>query len=94
MACCSGREEFLLGKVRNMKNWLEKWASPELVAQYDESKVVGMIAAGLMPLFAAGRLGEAVDEVMSKLNGVPTEEVEAVRAKVKRYLTCFCEAMV
>ena len=77
-----------------MKNWLEKWASPELVAQYDESKVVGMIAAGLMPLYAAGKLKEAVDEVMSKLNGVPVEEVEAVRTKVERYLTCFCEAMV
>ena len=96
-ACCStpsAREEFVLGKVRNMKNWLEKWASPELVAKYDEGKVVGMIAAGLLPLWTAGKLDEAVEEVMRNLSGVPEEEVPAVRTKVGRYLACFCEAIV
>jgi hypothetical protein len=96
-ACCSAvseREEFVLGKVRNMKSWLEKWASPELVAKYDESKVVGMIAAGLMPLWTAGKLDEAVEVVMRNLSCVPDEDLAAVRTKVGRYLACFCVAMV
>ena len=53
-----------------------------------------MIAAGLMPLWTAGKLDEAVEEVMRNLSGVPDEEVAAVRTKVGRYLACFCEAMV
>jgi len=76
-----------------MKSWLEKWASPELTAQYDESKVVGMVVAGLLPLWATGRLDEAVGSVMDQLCGVPEGEVPQVREKVRRYLTCFCEAL-
>ena len=45
MSCCS-REEFVLSKVKNMKTWLEPYASPELVSQYDENKVIGLIAVG------------------------------------------------
>ena len=92
MSCCS-REEFVLSKVKNMKAWLEPYADAELVSQYDENKVVAMIAVGLLPLFVAGKLDEAVEEVMKKLHGVPEGELEQVRTKVKRYLTCFCEAL-
>jgi hypothetical protein len=95
MSCCStDRHEFVMAKVRNMKAWLNDWTSPELAAMYDESKVVGMIATGLLPLYAAGKLDEGVEEVLRNLVGVPDAEVEGVRLKVKRYLTCFCEALV
>ena len=76
-----------------MKSWLEKWASPELRAQYDEGKVVGLILAGLVPLWATGKLDEAVGTVMDQLHGVPENEVPQVREKVRRYMNCFCEAL-
>lgn len=61
---------------------------------WDESKVIGLIVTGLLPLYAAGTLGTAADELMSKLEGVPEVEKPAVRARVERYLTCFCESLV
>lgn len=91
MSCCS-REEFVLSKVKNMKTWLEPYASPELVSQYDENKVIGLISVGLLPLYSSGRLDEGVEEVMKNLKGIPDADLEQVRTKVKRYLTCFCEA--
>ena len=96
MSCCTtqDRHEFILSKVRNMKVWLKDWTSPELAAMYDETKVVGMIASGLMPLYASGKLSEGFDAVMERLVGVPSDQVVSVRAKVERYLTCFCEAMI
>ena len=97
--CCTtqSRTDFVLGKVRNMHAWLKPWMSAELQAMWNadaESKVVGMIATGLLPLYAAGKLDEGVKEVLRKLVGVPDAELEGVRLKVKRYLTCFCEALV
>jgi hypothetical protein len=94
MSCCENRNEFLLSKVRNMRNWLHPWVTPQLVAMYDETKIVGFVSALLLPLHAAGKLDEAVAEVMKHLVGVPDEEVAAVRIKVGRYLACFCEAMI
>jgi len=61
---------------------------------YDESKIVGVVSAVLLPLHATGKLEEAVEEIMKHLVGVPEEDVAAVRIKVGRYLTCFCEAMI
>ena len=90
-ACCAvTREAFVLSKARNMRNWLKPWTSPELESQWDESKVVGLILTGLIPLWSAGRLGDAVDTLMAKLVNPPPE----IRPKVERYLTCFCEALM
>jgi len=94
MSCCENRHEFLLSKVRNMRTWLHPWLTPQLVAMYDETKIVGIVTAVLLPLHAAGKIEEAVDEVMKHLIGVPDDEHAAVRTKVGRYLTCFCEAMI
>ncbi len=94
MSCCVSREEFILTKVRNMKTWLHPWLTPEVVVMYDESQVMGVVASVLMPLFASGKLDDAVDGILTRLDGVPQDEVEAVRTKLKRYLTCFCEAMI
>ena len=92
--CAATREEFVLSKARNLREWLKPWISAELQAMWDESKVIGLIATGLLPMYAAGTLGTAADELMSKLEGVPAAEIPAVRAKVERYLTCFCESLV
>lgn len=94
MSCCVDREGFVLGKVRNMHAWLKPWITEDLAAMYDETKVVGLIATGLLPLYGAGKLNDAVEEVMIRLNGVPSSEAGAVRGKVRRYLECFCEAMI
>jgi hypothetical protein len=61
---------------------------------YDETKIVGIVTAVLLPLHAAGKIEEAVDEVMKHLIGVLDDEHAAVRTKVGRYMTCFCEAMI
>ena len=96
--CCAARpetrEEFVLSKARNLREWLKPWISAELQAMWDESKVIGLIVTGLLPLYAAGSLGAAADELMSKLEGVPEVEKPAVRTRVERYLTCFCESLV
>ena len=47
----------------------------------------------LLPLATSGRLDEATNTVMEHLVGVPDDQRDAVRTKVGRYLTCFCEAM-
>ena len=94
MSCCSiKRDEFVKEKARNMREWLKPWVSVELQSLYDESKIVGLIVAGLLPLYSTGKLDEAVNELMSKLEGVSESEKDAVRAKVLRYFTCFCEAL-
>jgi hypothetical protein len=77
-----------------MRTWLHQWVTPQLVAMYDESKIVGVVSAVLLPLHATSKLEEAVEEVMKHLVGVPEEDAAAVRIKVGRYLTCFCEAMI
>ena len=97
--CCTTqtRTDFVLGKVRNMHAWLKPWMSAELQTMWDanaESKVVGLIVTGLLPLYSAGKLDEAVEELMARLEGVPDSDASSVRAKVKRYLMCFCEALV
>jgi len=94
MSCCVDREGFILGKVRNMHAWLKPWITEELAALYDETKMIGLIATGLLPLYASGKLDDAVGEVMTRLQGVSAAEIPAVRVKVRRYLDCFCEAMV
>lgn len=77
-----------------MRDWLKPWAPQEFLDQYHDDKVVPMVLTLLMPVFVAGKLDEAVNVVMDKLVGVPEGETEAVRTKVGRYLSCFCEAMI
>jgi len=91
--CCSTRHDFVLQKIRNMKEWLKDWTSPELLDLYDENKAILMITSGLLPLYAKGELEVGVNLVMDRLQGVPSGEVESVRQKVLRYLTCFCESL-
>jgi len=91
--CCSTRHDFVLQKIRNMKAWLQVWTGPELLELYDENKVIFMITTGLLPLYVSNELEVGVDMIMDKLQGVPSDEVESVRQKVRRYLTCFCEAL-
>jgi hypothetical protein len=91
--CCSTRHDFVLQKIRNMKAWLQVWTGPELSELYDENKAIFMITTGLLPLYVSGELEVGVNLVMEKLQGVPSDEVESVRQKVRRYLTCFCEAL-
>jgi hypothetical protein len=92
MSCCS-REAFVKQKARNMRDWLTPWATSETLAMYDDDKVVLAVLTLLLPLFSSGRLDEATSAVMEHLVGVPDDQREAVRVKVGRYLTCFCEAM-
>jgi hypothetical protein len=93
MSCCS-REEFVKQKARNMRDWLKPWAKQEHMAMYDEDKIVVLVLTTLLPMFSSGRLDEATGVVMDNLVGVPDDQRDAVRTKVGRYLSCFCEAMM
>lgn len=77
-----------------MRDWLKPWAPEEFLNQYDDAKVVPLVLTMLMPLFRMGKLDEAVKVVMEHLTGVPEHETQAVKLKVQRYLTCFCEALM
>ena len=97
--CCTQtqtRTEFVMSKVRNMHTWLKPWMSAELQSMWGadgESKVMGLIVTGLLPLYTTGQLDEAVSELMSRLEGAPESALPAMRLKIQRYFECFCEAL-
>jgi hypothetical protein len=76
-----------------MKAWLEPYLDPADLAQYDETKIMGVITAVLLPLHAAGRLDDAVEEIWKRVSDkIPDQD--ASKDKIRRYMKCFCEAMV
>ena len=76
-----------------MKAWLEPYLHPADLAQYDEAKIMGLIATVLLPLHAAGRLEDAVEEI-SKRVGDKLPDQDAAKTKIRRYLLCFCGAVM
>ena len=88
------RVEFILQKARNMRDWLRPNLSESDAAQFDESRVMEMVATVLLPLHAAGKVDVAVDELYNRLQHVPSEQQHEYKVKIRRYLTCFCEALM
>ena len=86
--------EFIRQKARNMRDWLRPHLSEADVAQYDEARIVEMVATVLLPLHAAGNLDAAVEELWKRLQGVADEQQQEYKSKIKRYLICFCEAIL
>ena len=86
--------EFILQKIQNMRDWLQPHLSEADVAQIDESRVMEMVATVLLPLHAAGKLDVAVDELYNRLQHVPSDQHFEYKVKIRRYLTCFCEALM
>jgi hypothetical protein len=87
------RVEFIQQKARNMRDWLRPHLSYADLQQYDESRVMDVVATVLFPLHTAGKLDEAVEELFKRLQHVPSDKQQAYKVKIKRYFACFCEAL-
>ena len=88
------RVEFIQQKARNLRDWLRPHLSDADLQQYDESRVMDVVATVLLPLHAAGKLDDAVEELFKRLHQVPTDKGQEYKAKIKRYFTCFCESLL
>ena len=86
--------EFLQEKADNFRKFLTaNNPDAELEQQmksYQPSLIVPTVATFLVPLYMAGQLNIAVNDILSHLSPA---DVEATRNKVTRYLECFIETV-
>jgi hypothetical protein len=77
-----------------MRDWLRPHLSYADLQQYDESRVMDVVATVLLPMHAAGKLDDAVEELYKRLQHVPATKEQEYKDKIKRYFMCFCESLL
>ena len=86
--------EFLTAKAKNLRTLLEGF-TPDDVAKkwlsaFDEKLILPTILLYLVPIQKAGKLEATAQEVLSHLT-IPEDKIPDIRAKVGKYLLCFCD---
>jgi hypothetical protein len=98
MACCETKQtsvhDFIVSKAKNMLAMLQPYIKTEehkaMLAQYGEGDIETVVKTYLAPLYATGTLSIAAGTLISELK----IEDPAIQEKIKRYLQCFCEALL
>lgn len=99
MSCCdkpTTKSDFLKEKAKNFREFIMKYNPTEEVKTYlngfDESKLEYTILTVLIPMKMVKSEEIYIDDLMGRIT-VPTDEVEAVKNKIHRYFTMFCEVL-
>jgi energy-converting hydrogenase Eha subunit H len=92
MSCCNTtKEQFLIQKGKNFKEFILKYKPDADVLQYmekfNETNILSSIITLLVPIKLTGN-EVAVNELLSKLT-IPATEVAVVKDKVQRYFEMF-----
>jgi len=92
MSCCNTtKEQFLIQKGKNFKEFILKYKPDNDVLQYmekfNETNILSSIITLLVPIKLTGN-EVAVNELLSKLT-IPANEVAQVKDKVQRYFEMF-----
>jgi energy-converting hydrogenase Eha subunit H len=92
MSCCNTtKEQFLIQKGKNFKEFILKYKPDADVLQYmekfNETNILSSIITLLVPIKLTGN-EVAVNELLSKLT-IPANEVAQVKDKVQRYFEMF-----
>jgi energy-converting hydrogenase Eha subunit H len=92
MSCCNTtKEQFLIQKGKNFKEFILKYKPDADVLQYmekfNETNILSSIVTLLVPIKLTGN-EVAVNELLSKLT-IPANEVAQVKDKVQRYFEMF-----
>jgi hypothetical protein len=92
MSCCNTtKEQFLIQKGKNFKEFILKYKPDADVLQYmekfNETNILSSIITLLVPIKLTGN-EVAVNELLSKMT-IPANEVAQVKDKVQRYFEMF-----
>lgn len=92
MSCCNTtKEQFLIQKGKNFKEFILKYNPDADVLQYmekfNETNILSSIITLLVPIKLTGN-EVAVNELLSKMT-IPANEVAQVKDKVQRYFEMF-----
>jgi hypothetical protein len=92
MSCCNTtKEQFLIQKGKNFKEFILKYKPDADVLQYmekfNETNILSSIITLLVPIKLTGN-EVAVNELLSKMI-IPANEVAVVKDKVQRYFEMF-----
>lgn len=101
MSCCNTpkvtdgnttKEQFLIQKGKNFKEFILKYKPDDDMLQYmeqfNEKNIFSSIHTLLVPLKFAGTEEPVINELLSKLT-IPANEVAPVKDKVQRYFEMF-----
>ena len=80
--------EFIKQKAANFRKYLSQFK--EVPAEYTDEALLPLVKTHLLPLYATGMLDTAVQKIAEEFQNHSPE----FKAKVQRYLECFCEATV
>ena len=82
--------QFLQEKANNFRVYVKEHAKlPVDLDQYKDDQLIPFVLTHLIPLYATGMLSTAVDKVAETVGNQDPE----FKAKVVRYLQCFCECV-
>ena len=92
MSCCNTtKEQFLIQKGKNFKEFILKYKPDADVLQYmekfNETNILSSIITLLVPIKLTGN-EVAVNELLSKMT-IPANEVAVLKDKVQRYFEMF-----
>jgi protoheme ferro-lyase len=86
--------QFLIEKATNFRNMLEPFCitpeNKEYLSKYNESQVEEVVLLYLAPFYKTGTLALAQDAIVNQLEIADA----AIKEKIGRYLTCFCECLL
>ena len=93
MSCCNTtKEQFLIQKGKNFKEFILKYKPDDDVIQYmekfNEKNILASILTLLVPMKLAGNEETVINELLAKLT-IPAAEQAQVKDKVQRYFEMF-----
>ena len=92
--CCNTKQQFLLRKAMNFREYLNSHKPDEemkqWIAKFDELLLMPTIVSMLVPVVKLGKTDELVVMVMNKLSIEESEKAQ-VSDKIKRYFLMFVE---
>ena len=77
--------ELIKQKAANFRKYLSQYK--EVPAEYTDEALLPLVKTHLLPLYATGMLDTAVEKIAEEFSNHTPE----FKAKVLRYLECFCE---
>ena len=84
---------FIEEKAANFRKYLREQSkatnTQSILDSYSNEQLVPLVLKHLLPLYVSGLLGTAVDHIADTF----ANHDEAFKAKVQRYLECFCESL-
>ena len=92
--CCNTKQQFLLRKAMNFRQYLEAHKPDEelkeWISKFDELLLMPTILTMLVPVVKLGKTDDLVTMCMNKLT-VEDSEKARVSEKIKRYFVMFVE---